>query len=216
MCKDHLYILLLVLSILTGCGVTQPIRPVEKGSTEITASFGGPIIPLGSIAIPVPYLNVGVMHGMTENVTVFGNAHVTSVLFKTVAADGGVAVSMTEEKGIVPEISVNGRGYFFWDAFRGHTARFYPMASVVGSYAAGERSLFYFGADNLYQFSTADLFVSPFVGYSFPVSSVMVLQLESKWMAMNKDTRHGIFEGVASVGGRGNVGVFVGIQWEVK
>lgn len=204
------------LFVFTGCGVTQPVRPIEEGTTEVIASFGGPIIPFAGIAIPVPYLNVGAMYGYRPALTLYGNAHITALLFKDVGVDAGFSARLLPEKGIRPEITVNGRGYFFWDAFRGSTMRFYPAGSVIGSYAFGERSLWYFGADNLYQFTTSDLFVSPFVGYSFPVSSAMMMQLETKWVAMNHDTRHGIFEGTASVNGKGNIGVYAGIQYQWK
>lgn len=202
--------------VLTGCGITQPLRPIEEGKIEYAASFGGPIIPAAGIAFPVPYLNVGMLYGLRPNMTVYGNAHLTAFLFKNVAVDGGFASRLLPEKGVRPEVTMNLRGYFFWDAFRGTTVRLYPMGSLIGSYSMGDRSLFYFGADDLYQVSTSEFFLSPFIGCSVPVSDAMVMQCESKWMAMNKDTRHGIFEGVASIGGNGNVGLFLGLQWRME
>ncbi len=199
-----------------NCGITQPIRPIEESTTEIISSIGGPIIPVGSISFPVPYLNVGVMHGYKPNLTVFGNAHVTALLFKDVGFDAGFSTRMVTEKGIRPEITLNGRAYFFWDAFRGNSTRLYPTGTLTASYLLGAQSLFYVGADNLFQFTTSDIFVSPFIGYSFPIEEMMMMQIESKWIAMNKDTRHGIFEGVASINGKGNIGLFFGLQYSVK
>ncbi len=207
---------IIIISSFIGCGITQPIRPIEEGSTEVIASLGGPIIPFGGIAIPVPYLNLGAMYGYSSNLTLYGNAHVTTLLFKDIGLDGGFSTRLFSEQGMLPEISFNGRAYFFWDAFRGNTTRLYPTGTLTGSYLVGEHSLFYFGADNLYQFSNSDLFVSPFIGYSFPISNTMEMQIESKWMAMNRDTRHGVFEGVASISGRGNVGLFFGLQYSLK
>lgn len=202
--------------LLTGCGVTQPVRPIEEGTTHVIASFGGPLIPFAGVAIPVPYLNVGALYGYQPNLTVFGNAHITALLFKDVGIDAGFASRILPEKGIRPEITFNGRAYFFWDAFRGNTTKFYPAGTISASYAINERSLFYFGADNLYQMSTSDLFVSPFIGYGFPIGESTILQIETKWAAMNHDTRHGIFEGMASISGKGNVGLYVGFQYEMK
>ncbi len=203
------------LPLITGCGITQPVRPLEEGATEAIASFGGPVVPVGGISFPIPYLNLGVMHGYTSDLTLYGNAHVTALLFKDVGLDGGAAVRIFGEEKFRPELTFNGRIYFFWDAFRGNTSRLYPMGTLTASYSTGERSLFYFGVDNLYQFQPSGLFVSPFIGYQFPVSNVMQLQIESKWMAMNQDTRHGVFEGGGSIGGKGNIGVFVGLQYEI-
>lgn len=207
--------IILILSFF-GCGITQPIRPIEEGTSEIIASLGGPIIPAGGIAFPIPYLNVGAMYGYRPNLTVYGNAHLTALLFKDVGLDAGISTRILPEKNFRPEITFNGRAYFFWDAFRGNTIRFYPTGTVTGSYLIGEHSLLYFGADNLYQFTTSDLFISPFIGYNFLVSDVAQLQIESKWVAMNHDTRHGVFEGAGSIGGKGNIGLYFGIQYNLK
>ncbi|MFA6440619.1 MAG: hypothetical protein WCX28_15045, partial [Bacteriovoracaceae bacterium] len=96
------------------------------------------------------------------------------------------------------------------------TTRLYPMGTLTASYRVDEQSLFYFGTDNLYQMTTSDLLVSSFIGYSFPVAETIVMQFESKWMGMNRNTRHGIFEGVTSVAGNGNVGLFFGLQYSLK
>lgn len=192
------------------------MRPIAEGTTEIIASLGGPIIPVGGIVLPVPYLNAGVMYGYKSNLTLYGNAHVTALLFKDIGLDGGFSARLLQEKELRPEVTFNGRLYFLWDAFRGTTTRFFPTGTITASYETGERSLFYFGADNLYQFHAPDIFVSPFVGYSFPIAGNMLLQAETKWMAMNHNTRHGVFEGVGSIDGKGNVGLFVGIQYRLE
>ncbi len=214
--KFFIALIIISISFIVGCGITQPIRPIDDGSTELIASLGGPIIPFGGVAIPIPYLNVGVMHGYKPNLTLYGNAHITALLFKDVGLDGGFSTRVLPEKGIRPEITLNGRIYFFWDAFRGKTTRVYPAGTLTGSYLIGEHSLLYFGADNLYQYTTSDLFVSPFIGYSFPITDGMEMQIESKWLAMNRDTRHGVFEGSASFNGKGNIGLFFGLQYSLK
>ncbi|NUN70143.1 MAG: hypothetical protein HUU02_10580 [Bacteroidetes bacterium] len=207
-------LILLPLSILIGCGVTQPIRTIPAGEVHLTGSFGGGIIPFGGIAIPVPYLTAGAQYGYSDAFTVFGNGHLTAALFKDVGLDLGGAYRAVRQEGIVPELTLAGRGYFFWDAVRGSTTRLYPSLSAAASYQLSERSLLYFGTEGLYQQSTSDLFLAPFAGYTFPVHERWVLQLETKWLAANKDMRHGIFEGAASVGGYGNVGIYCGVQWE--
>lgn len=201
-----------VLIIASGCGTSQPIRPVEKGTTDLIVSFGGPIIPLDGLAIPVPYLNAGAVYGVRENLSVFGNVHLTAALFKDVGIDGGVVTSLREEEGMMPSVTVNGRLYFFWDIVRGNSKRLFPLVTVTGHYQTGEHSCFYFGADNLFQLHQFEYFFSPLIGYQFPLTSAVNAQGEVKWLAANKDTRHGIFEGATSVSGKGGVGFFFGIQ----
>lgn len=201
---------------LIGCGATQPIRTLEEGKSSVISSFGGPVIPFANLPIPVPYLNLGYAKGMQKNLTVFGNAHITALLFKNVALDGGMVTTLTKEKGIKPEITVKLQGNFFWAALRDRAFRFIPSANVNGSYKIGERSLAYAGADNVYEFSSSQYLISPFLGYQFPLSHSLLGQVETKWIAANQDTRHGVFEGYASVHGKGNLGIFFALTYELE
>lgn len=213
--RISLYAVLLAMAAFsTGCGVTQPVRTIPAKTTQLSGSFGGGIIPFGGIAIPVPYLTAGALHGYSDDLTLFGSAHITAMLFKNAGLDAGAAFRAVKANGAVPEVTVTGKGYLFWDAGRGNTTRFYPSLTVTGSYDIAERSLLYAGMEGLYQPSDADLFTAPFVGYSFPLRQEMIMLLEVKWLAANKDMRHGIFEGAASVSGNGNLGVYCGVQWE--
>ncbi|MFA6541510.1 MAG: hypothetical protein WCT99_07900 [Bacteroidota bacterium] len=206
--------ILLCIFVITSfhCGITQPVRTIPKEETRLTASFGGPIIPLGDIAIPVPYLNAGGQYGASDDLTLFGNFHITSLLFKDIGVDGGAASRLLKENGIYPEVTVQGRLLFFWDFIRSGSTRLFPSATVNASYAVGRASLFYFGADNLYQVHEPEYFFAPFIGYRFPLSKTMTMQMESKWLAANKETRHGIFEGVTSVSGKGNISFYLGME----
>ncbi len=199
-----------------GCGITQPVRTIATGTTDITASLGGPVIPLDGLAIPSPYLTIGTLYGSSNDVTLFGNAHMTALLFKDIGIDGGAALTLVKETGWYPEVVVSGRLYFFWDVVRSDNKRMFPMGTFIASYAIGSRSLFYFGTDNVYQLHKPELFMSPLIGYQFPMSGAAVSQLEVKWLAANKDTRHGVFEGVTSIAGQGGIGIFFGAQYRLK
>lgn len=202
--------------IFFGCGVTQPVRTIDEGKADMIVSFGGPIIPLDGLAIPVPYLSTGFVYGATDDLSVYGNAHVTAALFKDVGLDGGAVITVMREKGVQPELTLNSRIYFFWDVGRANNARIFPMGSLIASYATGDLSLFYFGMDNLYQIHQPELFIAPLVGYKFPLTNTIDSQVEFKWLAANKDTRHGVFEGVTSIGGNGGAGLFFGFQYRLK
>jgi len=200
--------------LLIGCGATQPVRTLEEGKTEILSSLGGPIIPLEGFAIPSPYLNLGVAFGYSNNVTLYTNTHLTALLFKDIGLDGGAAVRLTTQEHVIPEITLNSRMYFFWDVVRSNNKRLFPMVTVVGSYGTGNRSLVYFGVDHLLQLHQPDLFLSPLFGYQFPLSEPMSAQVEMKWLASNKNTRHGIFEGTTF--GAGGIGIFFGASYKIQ
>ena len=210
--------ILLCFIVVTSfhCGITQPVRTIPNDETRLQASFGGPIIPLGDVAVPVPYLNAGGQYGASENLTLFGNFHITSLLFKDIGIDGGAATRIFAESGIYPEVTMQGRLIFFWDFIRSGSTRVFPMATLNASYRVGTMSLFYVGADNLFQVHEPEYFLAPLIGYRFPVSETMTMQMESKWLAANKDTRHGIFEGATSVSGKGNISFYLGMEMVLK
>jgi hypothetical protein len=207
------YSVLVFFSLLSfHCSATQPVRVLQEDETRIAASLGGPIIPFGSTAIVLPYTTLGIEYGITSDITLFGSIHPTTILFKNVALDGGAAIRILKEEKYFPEVTAKATGYFFWDVGRANDKRFFPMISVNGSYFVGEKKLIYFGADNLYQMHTPRYFLSPFLGYQFPVAENISFQIETKWLALNLNTSHGIFEGYGSLNGRGNVGIYCGME----
>lgn len=218
MTDDKLRIAIFIISLLAfiGCGVTQPVRTIPEHATESLVSFGGPVIPMDGFAIPAPYLNLGIAHGVTNDVTVIGTMHLTALLFKNIGLDAGAAATLVRENEGVPHITAIGRMYLFWDVIRSNNPRLFPMVSLIGSFSTGDRSLFYFGADNLYQIHAPDYIIAPLAGYQFPISGKTVMQIETKWLAANKDTRHGVFEGTTSIGGNGGAGIFIGVQHQWK
>ena len=199
-----------------GCGATQPVRVLDEGATKVSASLGGPLIPLGNATIPVPYLVAGVQHGYSSSLTLAGNVHLLTALFGDVGVDAGAAQRFVRSDGWVPEITAKAQCYFFYDVKRGNNPRLFPFLSLNASYLVGESTLLYFGADNLFQFVEPIYFLSPFAGVQFPLSSRFEMQVESKWMAANANTEHGVMEGHNSINGRGNIGTFIGFHYLLK
>ena len=209
------FVFLLMIAI-EGCGVTQPVRVLKEHETEAIASLGGPVVTLGGVPVPIPYLNAGVAHGFSENITFTGDLHLTTLAFKSLGVDAGIASALLHEHGALPEVTLHGQIYFFSDFIRGNNPRLFPMATVNASYHIGEQTLAYVGADNVYQLHQPQFFFSPFIGMQFPLSSVLAMQVESKWMASNTNTAHGAFEGTGSIGGKGNFGLFVGFHYALQ
>jgi hypothetical protein len=77
--------------------------------------------------------------------------------------------------------TMNLRGYFFWDAFRGTTVRSLSdgiidqevIPWVIDRCSISVRMI-------SIKFSTSEIFLSPFIGCSVPVSDAMVMQCEIK------------------------------------
>lgn len=205
--------IVLAAFVALHCGVTQPIRTLPEGTTRITGSFGGPLIPFAGTTMPVPYLMAGIAHGLPNDVTVTGNAHVLMAAMGNVGVDVGAATTLVKEQSWWPELVVKGEALAFSDLEGLSNIRVFPHASLTASYDLGPL-LGYAGADVLTQFSgDRRWFLTPCGGTSIPLSDMWTLQAELKWIAANVDTRHGVFEGHASVGGKGNVGFFLGVSY---
>jgi hypothetical protein len=199
--------------ILSACGVTQPVRVVDQGVTQAAVSLGGPLIPFGKMTVPTPYLNLGLIHGYKENLTLTGNIHATAALVKNAAFDVGAATRLARESNGWPEVTAKGQLFVFSDLERFDALRVFPMVSVNASYLLGYSTLLYTGVDQLVQFNKPQYFVAPFAGTQLSLSDRSALQVELKWMAANVNSAHGIFRGTGSVGDHGDIGVFFGFTY---
>ena len=197
------------------CGVTQPVRLLDEGATELTCSLGGPFVTVGRTTFPVPYATVGIMHGASENVTVMGNAHLTALLFRNAAFDAGAAACLQKQDDLIPEVTVSGRLIFFGMFRHGAESRLYPEVSLTLSDRIGEQSLVYAGADNVFQSESPRYLFSPYLGLQFPLSRTCTAQVETKWMAANVRTSSGVFEGHGNLSNHGNTSLFFGLLFSL-
>jgi hypothetical protein len=198
---------------LSSCGVTQPVRVIDQGTTQAAVSLGGPLIPYSGMTVPTPYLNLGLIHGYKENLTLTGNIHATMAVLKNAAFDVGAATRLVRESNGWPEVTAKGQLYVFSDLERFDALRVFPMVSVNASYLLGHSTLLYAGADQLIQFNKPQYFVAPFAGTQLSLSDRSALQIELKWMAANVNSAHGIFRGTGSIGDHGDIGIFFGFNY---
>lgn len=208
-----IFIFLLLAALFTSCGVTQPVRVIDQGSTQAAVSLGGPLIPFAGMNIPAPYLNVGFIHGYKENLTLTANLHATMAFLKNAAFDVGATTRLARESNGWPELTAKGQLYVFSDLKMIENARVFPLVTVNASYLVGSSVLLYAGADQLIQFHKPQYFFTPFAGTQFSLSERWAMQVETKWMASNINTAHGILEGTGTLGNHGNIGIFLGFTY---
>ncbi|MBC8124661.1 MAG: hypothetical protein H7X70_02905 [Candidatus Kapabacteria bacterium] len=195
--------------ILSGCGSGQPVRVLPEGSTAIIASLGGPIQPSRSPIGFVPYLTAGIEHGITDDVTVHGNLHLLMAFFAVGGIDIGASGRLWRQNDALPEVTASARLIGFMKFGDPVSPRLYPDVSLNASWEVADRTLAYIGTHTTFQWKPGEVFISPFVGVQFPLSSRFSLQTELIWQAANHDTRVGLFEGLSSIGGMGSFGGFV-------
>ncbi len=202
--------LALIVLIIASCSSVQPVRVLEKDTYVATGSMGGAFIPEKSPAGILPYLTVGGAHGVTEDLTMHGHIHALLAAFGVAGIDYGASYRALRQDGAVPEVTVSGQLLMFAKLSSEPNPRVYPNLSANASWKVGEQSLVYTGSHATIQFSNGDVFVSPFVGYQFPVSKTFDLQIEGIWQAANRNTSAGVFEGLSSINGVGSYGFYIG------
>jgi len=209
----NILLLLSIVLAVSSCSVTQPVRVLDEGTTRVAVSIGGPFVPKFGIAVPTPYLNVGLMHGITKDVTLTADLHATMALLKNAALDAGASIRLLHQDGSIPEITAKGQLYIFSDLERISNARLFPLLSLNGSYLLGKSTLLYAGADQMLQFDKPSYFIAPLAGTQFALSERWSMDVELKWMAANINTSHGILRGTGAIGGHGDIALFFGFTY---
>ncbi len=204
-----LFVVVMIV-MLNACSATQPVRVLRDGQSALTGSLGGPVVPGKSPLGFIPYLNVGYLYGLSDEITLQTSAHALPAVFGTLGLDLGLATRLCREKSWQPELTMKVQTLLFTDF---QAARCYPLLSLVGSYEIGERSLFYGGLETVFQFNDSKLYYTPLLGVQLPLSKSTTIQTECKWMASNINTSSGVFEGLGAISSHGAFGIFVGLNY---
>lgn len=192
--KIYHYLLLLVfISLLTGCAAHSNLTPVGKGNVDVALSLGGPFIPISETKIPTPYLTVGANYGLSENINVDANLHITSLFYQINGLDFGATWFPSLNDGILPTIGIQPR-LLVLTSFKNDVndrLRIYPLISGSAAWQLGNE-LIYLGLDMISPFTepdydkeSVDLILSPFAGYRWELGKNIRLISEFKWLGAN-------------------------------
>ncbi|MES2681499.1 MAG: hypothetical protein V4635_16505 [Bacteroidota bacterium] len=94
------FILVVFICILQHCAPSRYVKPLEKTQSAVAFSFGGPLIKFSGAPIPIPFSTLGYGYGLTDNVTVYGNLHSTSLLFANAQADLGATLHLYKKQNV--------------------------------------------------------------------------------------------------------------------
>ena len=210
-CRSRFALMAVFMVCANACTATQPVRIIPRGQSRIIASVGGPYLPKGSPTAVIPYTTVGMMRGVSDNATFVYNVHLLMAALGVAGVDVGAAHRLRAQSGLTPELTALGQAYLFAGS---GGARVFPHASLNASWLRGKSQLLYVGAEAVGQFQgSPGVLASPLAGWQFPAGRHLALQTEFKWMAANRDTRHGVFEGESTIGGHGALAFQLGLQW---
>ena len=185
--------LIILISLLSGCAAHSNLTPVGKGNIDVAIGLGGPFIPIAETKIPTPYLSVGANYGLTENINVDANFHITSLFYQISGLDLGATWFPSLNDGLIPTWGIQPR-LLFLSSFKSDVKdrfRAYPLISNSTTWQLGD-GIIYLGFDLVlpitepnYDEESVDVILSPFTGYRWELGKKLRLISELKWLGAN-------------------------------
>ena len=206
-----------VIVLVTGCSTVRYVRPIEKGTSVVSASLGGPITQVSGKYLPLPLLSAGYGYGVTDYLSIEAGLHITSALFGVAHVDAGVNWVPVRTKGAIPGVVLSPKVVLLSN-FKPRESRSYPVLTPTLYWERG-RHLWYTGAENWFERHRvrADgneqphhwLFI-PFVGYGI-AKGKWHFQTEARVYMPNLSNTTGPTTNLG-FGDRGIIGFFLGVN----
>lgn len=184
---------IILLSFLVGCSAHSNLTPVGKGNLDLAVSLGGPFIPIAETKIPTPYLSIGANYGLTKNINVDANFHITSLFYQINGLDLGATWFPILNDNLIPTWGIQPR-LLFLTSFKNDVNdrfRIYPLVSSSAAWHLWD-GLIYLGFDFVlplsepdYDKESVDIILSPFTGYRWELGKNLRLISELKWLGAN-------------------------------
>lgn len=120
-------ILLGCIIVLSSCGPSRFVQPLERGERAVSASLGGPGINVPGIGpIPLPLTSVTYGQGVTSGLTVYGSWFTTAAIFGTIQFEAGATQRVWKHQEKPMGISVSPGFNVATDIFEWNT-KFWPQ-----------------------------------------------------------------------------------------
>lgn len=88
-----------------SCSTNRFVEPLDKGELEIGGNGGGPLLNFGGSSIPLPLSSVYAGYGYSDDLTLYGGLHITSLAFKTLKLEAGTRKKLVVGHSIYPSVS---------------------------------------------------------------------------------------------------------------
>ncbi|WP_317897109.1 hypothetical protein [Aurantibacillus circumpalustris] len=206
---------ILVLLVLQNCAPSRYVKPLTKGQKAISFTFGGPLIKFGGAPIPIPFTTLGYGFGITDDITVYGNLHTTSLLFGNAQTDLGATFNLYKKEntfGITAAPSLqlaynirNKTGFRVW-----------PSADVNAYFHLTKKpSYLYAGLNSWFELSTTKehnetqqkhIIPNIHLGYTV-VKTKWQHQFEFKYLGLGMNNQPGVVDYIG-VSGKGTLGLY--------
>jgi len=224
--KTLFYIFSLLLILISSCAPARFVEPLQKNEIAIGGNFGGPVIGLGGIVLPIPLTAIEAGYGLDTNLTIHGGLHTTALYFGNLQMDLGVTYKILEQKKYIPNVSINPGFNFIYD-FDDKLAKFWPTLDVNAYWNYGKRSsYFYVGFNNMFELSKTMAFeqeqkqrwlFSPQIGHILKTKrEKWQFTTEIKFLVPNQDNSYAFMPYKSLTGSYGATGVYLGLRYIIK
>lgn len=218
LCFKRILLYLIITIGAISCAPVRTVVPLEKGSTHVSASIGGPLIEFSGLVIPIPLTSVNVAHGLTENLTVNTALHTTSLLFGVMHIEGSLTKNIYKNTTRHYGISSTPGFYFMIDRWEWNP-KFYPMLDMnFYVYPTNKNHLLYCSLQQIFELSSKKAFEQKVTSWYIPSLAAgyiwdrpkMNYTLELKYMNFLQSNRDIVVEYIAP-GNKGTFGFQIGI-----
>ena len=194
--KRHIYTLLSLLSMLTlGCGSLHSARPLSKGETQVGITGGGAVLTQLGPPIPLPNVIVEGKTGMSTSTDhpwdISYGLNATALAFGTVGLQGGGSYLLRSQNHYIPSVSILERMHWYsnyLDTTKDPSVRGSFWLNQIDLTMAWDikRHVGYVGIANYIDFADPELTLAPFAGLEWKSKSKLSLQLETRYLAINR------------------------------
>jgi hypothetical protein len=202
-----------------GCSAHSNLTPTGEGNIDAVVSLGGPFVPVAETKVPTPYLSAGANYGLTSNINLDANLHITSLFYELAGFDFGATWFPYLNDGLIPTWGIQPRLLMFGSFKSDVNSRFriYPLISSSVAWKWGN-GLIYSGFDFVYPLTTPDyddeavkVIFSPFAGYRWELGKNLQLLTELKWHGANVQGDQLAVEYI-TIGGYGALTIMFSLQ----
>jgi hypothetical protein len=201
-----------LLASLLGCACspTRVARPLTAGELRVGADAGGPMVR----NIPLPLSSIHAEYGATNEVSVFGGIHTTTLGFQALQLDLGLAYGLVRPRGPMPGVTANLIVNPLID-FRGGPPSIYPETNAYLYWDLGPKVHIFTGPMLLWdphfardKFGAASLLNPSYTLGVMTVQEHFVLGVEGRWLNFRE---HLVLpqQTVNSIAGLGGIAVYL-------
>jgi len=208
-----------------SCAPTRLIRPLNKGEKVISANIGGPLFAYDNLTIPVPLTSLMYAQGITDNTSVFGSIHTTSLLFGVAQTDIGVCQEIYYNDSLRLGVSVNPAlniAQEFWPATSGGF-KCWPQLDVNAYWEfKPHKSFVYAGIENWFELAqqrpdgetqSTHWIYCPQIGYTY-VRRKLNYDIELKFIAPNLNNLPNVVD-YFGIGGKGALAPYITVIYKL-